>query len=846
MTVQLESGARVGSLTRIADWCYRHRWRAIAMWTVVLVSGLGLMISFGGSFSTDSSTTGSESQHAYEVLSENFPEISGDTIDVVFHSDEGFDQPDVRSTVNTMLALAKQTPHITGVAGSALAGGGLQVSPDGTVAYASLQLDLPSEQVPAENVQEIIDLASSTATSETQIALAGSAVSAARGGAPSEGVALIAAAVVLFIAFGSLLAMGLPILAALYGLGIATAIVGLLMNFVVLGETGPAIAAMVGMGVGIDYSLLILTRYRGFLADGASLRSALVRSVETAGRSAVFAGITVVASMSAMFLMQEKYMYGLTIATIIAVLAMIAVSVTLLPALLAVTGPNINRFRIPSFRRAAARSGPSRAYRWSQLILRHPWIAGLASIGILLALAAPAFSARLGFPDAGNDPVGSTTRQAHDLLAAGFGPGYNGPLVLAVELPNSSSEDGLTKVVQGLDGVPGIAAVSPAVISSNGAAAIIRVTPTSGPQESATDDLVQRLRSDVLPTLVGGSNIKISVGGSTAAGVDMTDALGKRLPLFISVTLLISVLILILLLRSPVIAIKAALANLLSVGAAFGVVAFAISGSWLGSVIGIPNAMPAPVYAPLLMFAILFGLSMDYEIFLMSRIREEFFRTRNNYKSIAHGISTTARVITAAAAVMVAVFAGFILSEDVFLKAVGVGMASAILIDATVVRLVLVPASMALLGKVNWWMPRWLDRLLPTIHHEGGPEPDLTDGPEPQQGRHRRTNRPTGALPTVSAPPKPPERTVGAQAQLALFNGSPKMSPGTTTDPDTPPGDGYSLARFEQNEIPPRYDKMSLDLLAAEVERLHAEVQILANLVQSRMRRDRLESVPHH
>jgi putative drug exporter of the RND superfamily len=722
----------VGYLARLADLSHRHHWRVLVTWGAVLVVGLLLVLRFGGNISTDSSTDGSESQHVYRLLREHFPAQGGDTVNIVVRAPEGVRTPSVQQQVKHLLAEAAATAHVTGVVSPYTPEGAAQISADGRTASATVQLDVAASEVPPEVVNHLATKASEARGPGLEVALAGTAVTAAQGGPPSEGFVLGAAAIILFLAFGSLLATGLPIVTALFGLGLAAAIVGLLMNTMSVSEFAAAVAAMVGLGVGIDYALLVITRHRGYLAAGLDVRGAIVSASATAGRSVVFAGSTVVVSLSGMFVMGESYTYGLTVVTVLSVAAVVVASVTLLPALLSIIGMRIDRLRLPGWgvRETAAHArGGSLARSWSENVQRHPWMAAVGGVGVLLLLAAPVLSLRLGWPDAGNDPAGSTTHHAYDLMSEGFGPGTNGPLVLAAELPHPSSAAVVKALARDdLSAVPGVASVGPPMFSPRGDVAVVQVIPTTGPQAEATADLVHRLRDQSLPSALQGTDVHVSVGGATAAAVDMTTALGQRLPWLIGASILLSVVVLTALLRAPIIAVKAALANVLSVGAAFGVVSYALSGSWLGTLIGIPNATPAPVYAPLLMFAILFGLSMDYEIFLMSRIREEYVRSKDNSAAITEGLATTARVITAAAAVMIVVFAAFIFSERTFLKAVGVGMASAILIDATVVRLVLVPAAMELLGDRNWWMPRWLDRRLPTVSSEGR-EPVLPPAP---------------------------------------------------------------------------------------------------------------------
>jgi RND superfamily putative drug exporter len=480
-------------------------------------------------------------------------------------------------------------------------------------------------------------------------------------------------------------------------------------------DWAPALASMLGIGVGIDYALLIVTRYRAALAGARSPREAVAEAVATAGRSVLIAGTTVVISLLGLFLMGLPYLYGAALASIVAVVVVMAASVTLVPALLGMAGPRIDRLRIPGTGRAAADAATTPAARWSRAVQRRPWVAAIAGAAVLLVLASPFTGLRLGFPDQGNDPADTTTRQAYDLVSRGFGPGANGPLLLVAPTAGQGDRDELAALATRLRGEPGVAAVAEPAFSPRGDAGVLSVIPASSPQDAATEDLIERLRGDVLP----GTGLPVHVGGATAAFMDQSKTTTDRLPLFIGGVVGLAFLLLLVSFRSVVVALKAGVMNLLSIGAAYGVVAFLAEGGWAGQLIGIDTAMPVPPFIPVIMFAVLFGLSMDYEVFLLSRVREEYLAGRDTASAVAEGLARTARVITAAALIMVAVFGAFALSPEVFLKLIGVGLATAILVDATVVRMVLVPAVMQLLGDRNWWLPRWLDRIIPEAGLEG-------------------------------------------------------------------------------------------------------------------------------
>ena len=531
---------------------------------------------------------------------------------------------------------------------------------------------------------------------------------AQQGEISSETIGLAIAALVLLITFGSVVAAGLPLATALFGLGISSAVVGLLAAVMDVPDWAPALASMLGIGVGIDYALLIVTRYRAALAAGREPRAAVGESVATAGRSVLIAGTTVVISLLGLFLMGLPYLYGAALSAIVAVLIVMAASITLVPALLGMAGRKIDRLHIPGTGRVPADPASTPAARWSRAVQRRPWTAAIAGAAVLLALAAPVSGLRLGFPDRGNDAPDTTTRQAYDLVAQGFGSGANGPLLLVADTAGGG-EDRVAALAADLRREPGVAAVAEPVVSPRGDAALLSVTPRTSPQDPATEQLISHLREDVLPR----AGVPVSVGGATAAFMDQSQTTADRLPLFIGGVVGLSFLLLLVAFRSLVVAVKAGVMNLLSIGAAYGVVAILAEGGWAGQLIGIDTATPVPPFIPVIMFAVLFGLSMDYEVFLLSRVREEYLAGRDTAGAVTEGLARTARVITAAALIMVAVFGAFALSPEVFLKLIGVGLATAILVDATVVRMVLVPAVMQLLGDRNWWLPQWLDRLIP-------------------------------------------------------------------------------------------------------------------------------------
>jgi RND superfamily putative drug exporter len=488
---------------------------------------------------------------------------------------------------------------------------------------------------------------------------------------------------------------------------------------------------MIGIGVGIDYALFVVTRYRSALAEGHEPRAAVELAGTTAGRAVVFAGSTVVISIFGLVLMGRDYLWGVALATSLTVTSVVFASITVLPALLGFAGRTIDRFKLPWFRHDVA-GRRTLSWRWSRVMQRRPLAAGLAAFVILVLLTVPAAGLRFGMPDAGNGTADLTSKRAYDLVSDSYGPGANGPLLVAVDLADGSA-GAPEAIAADLADTPGVAAVVPPAVNEAGDAAVISVIPTTGPQDEATEDLVHSLREDVLPPAAAASGATASVGGTTATFIDDSEQTAARLPLLIGGIVVLSFVLLMSVFRSFAVALKAAVMNILSIGAAYGVMAIAADGGWLGGLVGIDSATPVPAWLPMAMFAVLFGLSMDYEVFLLSRVREEYLRTGDNSTAVADGLANTARVITAAAAIMVTVFGAFVLEDAVFLKLAGLGLATAVLVDATIVRMILVPATMELLGDRNWWLPRWLDRLLPHVDIDGGgpdaaPQPAATGG----------------------------------------------------------------------------------------------------------------------
>jgi RND superfamily putative drug exporter len=707
----IERNAPPGRFGRLGDLMFRRRGRVVLGWVIGLVLIAAGGSTLAGEFDAEYSTPGSESDDAAALIEGRFERSSADTVDIVWQSPAGASSPDAQRRVDELIAKAQE---LEGIGPSQPA----RISPDGTIGLQSLTLTERAWDVPTETGEDLIALAEEIGGEGLRIELSGGPIQDAEGGASPEAVGLLVAALILLLAFGSVVAAGLPLATAIIGLAISTGLIGLALHVFDIPEWAPAVSGLIGIGVGIDYALLIVTRFRTALAHGSDTRDAVVESVATAGRSVLIAGLTVMVSLFGLFLMGLSYARGVAVAAGIAVLVVMLAAVTMVPALLSFLGKRVDRLHIPGLRYSLREDEHSPAARWSHAVQRRPWLAALASAALLMALAVPATNLRLGFPDAGNNPESTTTRQAYDLVAEGFGPGANGTLLIATELPQRSDAGALERLSVELRNEQGIAFVAPPVLNEAGDAALLPVTPTTSPQSQATEELVDHLRDDVLPVRLAGSGLEPKVGGLTAAFVDQAENTAARLPLFISAVLGLSFLLLLIAFRSPLIALKAGLMNLLSVGAAYGVISLAAEGGWFGQLLGIDTATPIAPFIPVMMFAILFGLSMDYEVFLLSRIREQYLAHGHPRDAVADGLARTARVITAAAAIMICVFLAFLVADEVFLKLLGIGMATAVLVDVTIVRMVLVPAVMQLLGRANWWLPDWLDRVLPRIDLE--------------------------------------------------------------------------------------------------------------------------------
>jgi len=713
------------SLARIADIAYRRRGRMVVGWIVATIVLIGLGSSLAGEYKADYDTPGSESKAASDLTEREFGGYSGQEIYVVWKDENGAESAAAKQQMNAFFAEAEEVEHIGKP-------GPTRVSEDGKVATTTLPLNVPGWEVKKKQGEELIDAAEANSGDGLEIKLGGEPIYTAQEQTSPEGIGFLAAAIVLLIAFGSLVAAGLPLVIALFGVGISSGgLIVLLANIIDVPNWTTAVSGLIGIGVGIDYALLVLTRFRASLKAGNDRHDAVVEAVTTAGRSVIIAGSTVVIAVLGLFLTGLPYMYGVAISASLAVLVVMLASITLLPAILAFLGPRVDKLRIPFLGRRLDKvegASDSPAARWSHAVQRRPWLAAIVATAILLALAAPALGMRLGFPDAGNDKPGTMTREAYDLISEGFGPGANGPLVIAAQLPSEGGEQAIDGLADDIRADEGVAYVPAPRFNSDDSAAIVTVIPTTSPQDEETTELVHRLRDDIIPGALADTGVRAEVGGVNAALEDQSEFITDRIPIFIIGVLGLSFLLLLVAFHSPLISLKAGIMNLLSVSAAYGVMTLVAQGGAVGNLIGIDHEVPIAPFMPVMMFAILFGLSMDYEVFLVSRIREEYLKDGNTSRAVADGLAKTARVITAAAAIMVVVFLAFVASPEVFLKLFGIGLAVAIFLDATLVRLVLVPAVMQLLGKWNWWIPNWLERILPRIDVEGAAKEPLTEG----------------------------------------------------------------------------------------------------------------------
>ncbi|MGW6280363.1 MMPL family transporter [Kribbella sp. NPDC055071] len=699
-----DTGARAGLLHRVSGWSMRHAGLALVLWVVALVAVTAASVLIGNNYKNDNSLPGTDSQRVSDALTAHQPRGETASVQIVLRADGGL--ASAKPRVLSMLAAVRALPHVAAVADPFTAPGSL--APDGRTAYSEVSLDVATVDVPSTDVVAIIDKAQQFQRDGLQVEVGGDLARSAQqapGGA-AEGAGILAALVILVLLFGSLLAATLPLLTAVFAVGSTIGLLVLASHFFTVPSYTVPVMTLVGLGVGVDYALLIFSRYRyELLKDGADRTSASMKALDTAGRSVLFAGCTVVIALLGLLALGLGSLQGVALGVTLTVLTTMLAAVTLLPALLTLFGRRIER----SVRKHAAKKRRTPGEGWrklASLVQRGPWVPLVLGVVALIALSLPAKDMRLGFADAGTDDPAKTSRKAYDLLADGFGAGFNGPLVIVSEGDQAAAN----ALVPALTADPGIAGVTPPQLSPDGKIATLLAFPKSAPQDAATSELVNRLRDTTLPALGSQTKATYLVGGSTAAADDYASAVSKRLPIFILVVVGLSALLLMAVFRSLLIPLKAAVLNLLSIAASLGVMTLVFQQGWFGAQSG-----PIEAFVPVMIFAIVFGLSMDYEVFLVSRIHEEWRRTKDARAAVREGLANTGSVITAAAAIMIVVFGAFLLSPDRMLKEFGLGLATAVLLDALVIRCVIVPAVLRLFGDRAWWLPRSLDRLLPNL-----------------------------------------------------------------------------------------------------------------------------------
>jgi RND superfamily putative drug exporter len=739
-------------MLKLARWSTTHRKYVVIGWVLLLFAVNAFAQSAGTDYSNNFTLPNSDAQRAADLLQSSFPAQAGDRDQIAFKVSSGTVlAPAVRTRMSAMFAEVEKLPHVSAVISPySGAAAGKSISANKKIAFATVVFDEKANLLPKSAPERVVEVARAAGERSLQVELGGQAIEATEqaGFGVSTAVGLLAAIVVLLLTFGSLIAMGLPIVTALFGLGTGLGAIALFTHVVDTPNFSSELAAMIGLGVGIDYALFILTRFReAYATPGPTFgdaRESVVQAIDTAGRAVLFAGCTVVIALLGMMLLGVDFLYGVAISASIGVLLVMLASLTLLPALLTLAGARVAAGGRRARKRAAARGagggqapqaapGGTAWIRWSAFVQSRPKTIAVVSALVMLLIAAPATALRLGSSDASNDPANQTTHRAYELLAEGFGEGFNGPLLIVAKVPNAQNEAAeqgvlltsvkaasspVARLRAAIAATPGVVSVAPARLNPAGDVATITVYPRSSPQAYATTQLVSQLREHVVPPIEHSTGMNVYVGGVTAGAVDFATTLGHKLPLFIGVVVLLSALLLMIVFRSLVIPLQAAVMNLLSIGASLGVIVAIFQWGWLGSLFGVQQG-PIESFIPVMLFAIVFGLSMDYEVFLVSRIHERWTHTRDNERAVGEGLALTGRVVTAAAAIMVCVFLSFMLGEDRVIKEFGLSLASAVFLDALVVRCLLLPATLSVVGSITWSLPAPLARVLPRLNIEG-------------------------------------------------------------------------------------------------------------------------------
>jgi RND superfamily putative drug exporter len=720
----------------LARWCFQHRKLVLALWIAAFVVVFGADIAAKPAYSTKFQLPNTDSTRALNILRADFPAASGESDQIVLEAKSGtLETPANTQAVTAMLADVARLPDVTAVISPYSAAGHAQISRSGTIGFATVYWDQQPQDLPAGDADRLISTATSARSSLLAVNLSGQSIENAQPqkSEDSTGLGVIFALIVLGVLFGAVLAAVIPIVTALIAIGIGFAFTGLMSHVFAVASFVPILGVLIGLGVGIDYALFIITRHRNALRAGRSVEESAVNAVNTAGRAVFFAGLTVCIALLGQFALGVSFLYGLAIAGAVTVALTMFAALTLLPAFLGFFGYRVLGRRE---RRRLTESGPASEsveagfwYRWSRSIERQPAIRALAALIVVVVVALPVFTLRLGLSDAGSDPAGTTTRVAYDTLAKGFGPGFNGPLELVTTLKKPTDLAAFTKVAEAAAQQPGVVVVTPPRVSPTGKGAVALVYPTTAPQAAPTSALLHHLRDEVIPAAEAGSGLHVLVGGATAGGDDFSAVLASKLALFIAVVVIVAFLLLMVVFRSLLIPVVASVMNLLSVGAALGIMNAVFEWGWGSSILGVSRTGPVEVFIPVIMFSVLFGLSMDYEVFLVSRMQEEWIVSHDNRRAVTKGQTETGRVITAAALIMILVFLSFLLGGNIIIQQFGIGLAGAIIVDAFVVRTVLVPALMHLSGNANWWMPARLDAIIPHLAVEA---PDLLETPRPE------------------------------------------------------------------------------------------------------------------
>jgi putative drug exporter of the RND superfamily len=715
----------------LARFCFAYRRWVVLAWLVALIGMIAIESGAGTAYKDNFNLKGTQSFDAVTLLQRNAPKASGDRDQIVIGVKNGkVTDPAVQAQAESLLAKVSALPHVSAVTSPYGATGAKQIAPSGQIAYAGVQFDVLANKLSNAAAKKFVNTVTSSSGNGVEFEVEGQvARQGGNNGVGGTGIGAAAALVVLFLVFGSALAALLPLLTAGFALGTGIAVIGLLSHVIGMASFSSELSLLIGLGVGVDYALFIVTRYRQGLLRGHTSEQAVIESLDTSGRAVMFAGMIVCIAMLGMFALGVSFLYGVAVAASVAVLFTVIASLTLLPALLGFFGTKVLRRRDRrKLREGVLRTSDEspRWARWSERLQQRPLLFATGATLIMLVLAIPFLSMRLGSADAGSDPSGSTTRKAYDLLAKGFGPGYNGPLQLVAQINSPAQKAEFIRVQQAVARTPGVVGTTrPTFVPGTDGrpgVALANIIPKGSPQDQSTADLLHTVRDQVVPAATAGTDLKVLTGGQTAIFDDFSHVLSAKLPLFIGVVVLLSFLLLLVVFRSLLIPTIAAVMNLLSAAAAFGIITAVFQNGWGASLLGIDKTGPIEAFLPVMMFAILFGLSMDYEVFLVTRIYEEWHRRGDNREAVTHGLAATGRTITAAATIMILVFAAFVLGGERIIDLFGVGLASAVLIDALIVRSVLVPSVMLLIGKRNWWLPDWLERILPHFNVEGSVE----------------------------------------------------------------------------------------------------------------------------